>query len=416
MGMAHVVVVGGGVIGLSTAYALRTRGARVTVVESHAGSHGASVVNAGWICPSLAGPVPAPGLVGQSLKWMLRSDSPLYIRPALDFDYLRWLVGFWRHCNARAYAHALEATTALNARTFALFDEMRAAGVRYEEHRTGVLFVYHSGAHLEHDLEALAPLQRYGIKPPRPYGTAEVHELEPSLSASICGGFWHDGERHVRPDTLTGGLTDWLTAREVSVRTHTRVVGIEHAHGQVRAVSTTAGRMVADSVVIAAGARTGELTKSVGVKLPIQGGKGYCLDYTPPPVPLGRPIDFAESRFVASPMDGMIRLAGTMELSGINDVVRHERVAALSRGAARGFRQWPAGTSGATIGSGLRPITPDGLPVIGWLPGFRNLAVASGHAMLGVTLAAATGDAVADLLTTGRAPAVIEPFDPARFV
>jgi len=413
--MEHVVVVGGGVIGLSTAYALRTRGVRVTVVESHAGSHGASVVNAGWICPSLSGPVPAPGLVGQSLKWMLRSDSPLYIKPALDFDYLRWLVGFWRHCNARAYAHALEATTALNARTFALFDEMQAAGVRYEEHRTGVLFVYHSGAHLEHDLEALAPLQRYGIKPPRPYGAAEVHELEPSLSASICGGFWHDGERHVRPDTLTGGLTDWLTAREVSVRTNTRVVGIEHAQGRVRAVSTTDGRIAADSVVIAAGARTSELTKTVGVTLPIQGGKGYCLDYAPPPVPLGRPIDFAESRFVASPMNGMIRLAGTMEFSGINEVVRQERVAALARGAARGFRQWPEGTSGATIGSGLRPITPDGLPVIGWLPGFRNLAVASGHAMLGVTLAAATGDAVADLLTTGKAPEVIEPFDPARF-
>jgi len=115
-------------------------------------------------------------------------------------------------------------------------------------------------------------------------------------------------------------------------------------------------------------------------------------------------------------MDGMIRLAGTMEFSGINDIVRPERVAALARGAARGFRQWPEGTSGATIGSGLRPMTPDGLPVIGWLPGFRNLAVASGHAMLGVTLAAATGDAVADLLTTGQTPAVIEPFDPARFI
>ena len=413
--MAHVVVVGGGIIGLSTAYALCRRGARVTVVESHAASHGASVVNAGWICPSLAGPVPAPGLVSQSLKWMLRSDSPLYIKPTLDFDYLRWLVGFWRHCNARAYAHALAATTALNARTFELFDEMEAAGVGFEAHRTGILFVFHSAANLEHDLRALEPLGRYGITPPTPFGAKEVHDLEPSLSASICGGFWYEGDRHVRPETLTGGLTEWLKAHHVTFKTHTRVVDIEHANGQARAIATTNGRMSADAFVLAAGARTGELTKLVGVKLPIQGGKGYCLDYAPPPVPLGRPIDFAESRFVASPMHGMIRIAGTMEFSGTNDIVRQERVAALAAGAARAFTRWPAGTGAASVDSGLRPITPDGLPVIGWLPGFRNLAVASGHAMLGVTLSASTGDAVAELVTTGRAPEVIEPFDPARF-
>jgi D-amino-acid dehydrogenase len=346
---------------------------------------------------------------------MLRSDSPLYIKPALDFDYLRWLVGFWRHCNRRAYAHALDATTALNRRTFELFDEMQASGVCYEAHKTGILFVFHSVANLEHDLKALEPLQKYGIKAPTPYGSKGVHEVEPSLSASISGGFWYEGERHVRPDTLTSGLTDWLKARDVEFKINTPVIDIEHANGQARAVHTTDGRIPADAVVIAAGARTGELTKKVGVRLPIQGGKGYCLDYAPSPVALGRPIDFAESRFVASPMHGLIRIAGTMEFSGINDIVRQERVAALARGAARGFTNWPEGTGAATIGSGLRPITPDGLPVIGWLPRFRNLAVASGHAMLGVTLAASTGDAVADLVTTGQVPEVIEPFDPARF-
>jgi len=346
---------------------------------------------------------------------MLRSDSPLYIKPSFDVDFLRWLLAFWRHCNARAYAHALDATTALNSRTFELFDEMEAAGVRCETHKSGILVVFHSAASLEHDLEAVRPLKRYGIEPPTPYGAKEVHELEPSLSASICGGFWYEGDRHVRPDTLTGGLTQWLQARDVAFRTSTRVVGIEHAHGRALGVTTTDGRIPGDAIVLAAGARTGNLSQGMGVKLPIQGGKGYCLDYTPPPVPLGRPIEFAESRFVASPMDGMIRIAGTMEFSGINDIVRPERVAALARGAARSFTAWPVGIDTATVGSGLRPIPPDGRPVIGWLPGFRNVAVASGHAMLGVTLSAGTGDAVAELITTGRAPEVIEPFDPARF-
>jgi D-amino-acid dehydrogenase len=168
-------------------------------------------------------------------------------------------------------------------------------------------------------------------------------------------------------------------------------------------------------VLIAAGARTGALAKTVGVRLSIQGGKGYCLDYAPPPVPVGRPLDFAESRFACTPMNGMVRLAGTMELSGINEIVRPERVAAIARGASRGLRDWPADPSRAKIDSGLRPMTPDGLPVIGMLRGYRNFAVASGHAMLGLTLAASTGDAVAELITTGHAPDVLRPFDPARF-
>jgi len=282
--------------------------------------------------------------------------------------------------------------------------------------RAGILFVFHSAAALEHDLAALEPLARYGITPPVPYGAKDVRQMEPALSASIAGGFWYAGERHVQPETLTSGLTDWLRARGVVFRTGTRVVGVDHARGQARAVDTTAGRVEGDAFVIAAGARTSDVTRTLGLALPIQAGKGYCLDYRPPPVPLGRPIDFAEARLVASPMDGMIRVAGTMEFSGVNDVVRPERVAALARGAARALTGFPAGADAATVGSGLRPVTPDGLPVIGWLPGFRNVAVASGHAMLGVTLSASTGDAVADLLTTGRTPEVIAPFDPARFL
>lgn len=413
--MRNVVIVGGGVIGLSAAYALQKRGARVTVIESHAGSHGASVVNAGWICPSLSEPVPSPGLVKTSLKWMLHSDSPLYIKPTLNPSFLRWLFAFWRHCNDRSFTHAVEATSALNKRTFELYDEMVASGVRFEMHQDGILYVFHSPLKLERALKELEPLAKYDIVPSTAYWGREVRALEPALAPSINGGFWFQRDRSARPDTLASGLTEWLSERMVEFKTNTTVVDFEHVNGQVNAVRTTAGRIPADAVLIAAGAWTGELTKKVGVPLPIQGGKGYCLDYAPPPVPVTRPLDFAESRFACTPMNGMVRLAGTMELSGINEIVRPERVAAIARGASRGLRDWPADSSIAKIDSGLRPMTPDGLPVIGLLPKFRNLAVASGHAMLGLTLAASTGDAVAELLTTGQTPPVIEPFSPARF-
>ena len=413
--LQHVVVIGGGIIGLNAAYALQKRGAKVTIVESHAGSHGASTVNAGWIAPSMSEPVPSPGLVQNSLKWMLHSDSPLYIRPSLDIELLQWIFGFWRHCNERSFTHGVEATVALARNTFSLVDAMTADGIRFEMHQDGVLFVFQSPLKLEHELAALQRLAKYGIDIPKAYWGKDVRELEPALNDTINGGFWYAGERSVNPLTLTDGLTNWLSERMVDFRLNTKVTGFEYGDGKVTAVNTSTGSIPADAVLIAAGAWTGQLTRLVGVKLPIQGGKGYCLDYDPPPTHVTRPLDFAESRFVCTPMNGKVRLAGTMEFSGINDVIRTERVAAIARGASRALTGWPEDPSGAKIDFGLRPMTPDGLPIIGSLPTFRNVAVATGHAMFGLTLAPSTGDAVADLIMTGTLPPVLEPFSPARF-
>jgi D-amino-acid dehydrogenase len=137
-----VVVVGGGIIGLCTAFALRQRDVQVTVLDAGPAERAASHVNAGWIVPTLAEPVPSPGLIATSLRWMLRSDSPLYIRPRLDPGFLRWTLGFWRHCNARDFLAGTEAIAAFGARSLSLYDAMREAGVGYEEHRDGLLFAY----------------------------------------------------------------------------------------------------------------------------------------------------------------------------------------------------------------------------------------------------------------------------------
>ena len=416
--MNRTIVVGGGVVGLCTAWALRRRGAEVTLLDAGPPERASSHANAGWLVPSLAGPVPAPGLVGTSLRWMLRTDSPLYLKPRADGDFLRWLLAFWRHCNVRDYQHGTLAIAALGRETMSLFDAMRADGVTFEEHRDGIVFAYQSRRELEQDYAGLDLLRPFGHETPPLLDGDAMRDLEPVLNASITGGFWFSRERHVRPDSLVAGLVAHLRERGVDMRPRTGVLGIEHRQGRVVAVATTEGRIAAEHVVVCAGAWTPTVLRLAGARVPIEAGKGYSLDYTPPPelpYPVRHPLSLHEARVAVTPLDGCLRLAGTMELSGLNYRLEPSRLAAIAQAGATYLQGWPADPPRPRVWTGARPMTPDGLPVIGLVAGFSNLAVASGHAMLGVTLAPVTGEAIAELLTLGIRPEGLAPFDPSRF-
>ncbi len=413
--MSRVLIVGGGVIGLCSAFALQRAGWDVVVLDAGTPGAGASSVNAGWIVPSMSAPVPAPGLVRTSLRWMLRPDSPLYIRPQADLDLVRWLVAFWRHCNPRDHLAGLQATAELNRQTMALYDELAAAGVTFERHHTGVLFAYRSPAELEHDLRALESLKAFGLNLPEPVWGTALRDLEPALTEAATGGYWLQGEQYVMPDSLSSGLVEFLAARNVEIRANTAVTGFERDGQRVRAVRTVNDRIEVDAVVIAAGVWSARVAQMAGVRVPIQGGKGYSLDYAPPPSCVRHALYLHEVRVAVTPLNGLVRLAGTMEFSGLNDRIHPKRAAAIARAGATYLRDWPTDPKAARISSGLRPMTPDGLPIIGFVPGFRNLVIATGHAMLGVTLAPATAEAVANLLSDGRVPEQIRPFSAARF-
>lgn len=415
--MKHVLIIGGGIIGLSTAFALKQRGVpQVTVIDSAPGPHGASIVNAGWITQTHSEPVGAPGMTGQVLKWMMKSDSPLYIKPAVnDPEFMWWLFRFWRACNERKFEHAVAALQALNEQTFPLFDAYAKAGVRFELYKEGLVLAFLSGHSLEGGLKSLERYRRLGFSPPEVYWGRDARELEPALSVNVNGAIYVEAERHLRPDTLTRGLSEWLAEHDVTFRTNDTVVGFATRGGAVRSVEATGGRYEADAFVIAAGAYSGRIAGMAGRRLPIQAGKGYKIDYDPPPTRVSHPISLHEPRMAVTPMGAFTRLAGTMELSGINTVVRTERVAALARGASQFLRDWPSEVGGGAVGSGLRPMTPDGMPIIGAISKLRNLTISTGHQMLGLSLAPASAEALAELIVTGEAPPVLEPFSPDRF-
>jgi D-amino-acid dehydrogenase len=412
--MSRTIVIGAGVIGLACAYELQRRGERVTILDRGEPGAGCSSGNSGWIVPALSGPVPAPGLLGTSLRWLLKADSPLYIRPRADLQFLGWLWDFRRHCTAPAHRAGLEAVAALNARTMELYDALEKDGVQIEMHRQGVLFAFLGRPALEHIARDLEQMRAFGYAEPVRLTAREVREVEPLIGPSVIGGILAEGERHVRPETLTAGLLRRLREGGADVRSGVEVSGLRRRGRAVTAVETVEGVLEADRVVIAAGAWSGVLASGVGYRLPIQAGKGYSITLTHPEASVRRPLYLDEARIAVSNFDGALRLGGTMELSGLDPALDMRRIEAVRRGADRYLLGWGRGER-EVAWAGMRPLTPDGLPVIGSVPGVEGLYIATGHGMLGVTLAPATAFALAELVTTGRSSVSLSAFDPGRF-
>jgi D-amino-acid dehydrogenase len=419
----RIVVVGAGIVGLCCAWSLAKRGWDVTVLTAEAPGSGASSVNAGWIVPTLSGPLPGPGVLNGSLRWMLNPSSPFYVRPRLSPSFLRWMVQFGARCNTRDYQAGLEAMAELNRRTMMLYDELRADGLKFEEHRTGVLMAFRTVRNYEHGLADIGRLGRLGY--PEPVLGAPG-DFEPLLADGVRAAFLLPGERHVDPVSVTAALTQQLRRNRVEIR-RAEVLSVMNGSGAARTrpasggtgaswpvVTTREGTVRADAVVVAAGVWTPEVTRGLGTRVPIISGKGYALDFAPAPFRLSQAVYLHEDRVGVSPYDDHLRLSGTMELTGLDQTISRRRIRAIGNAGARAFRDWPADARPARVSSGLRPLTPDGLPLIGPLKRAPSIYLAAGHSMLGMTLGPATGEALAGRIS-GEVSELLAPFDPARF-
>jgi D-amino-acid dehydrogenase len=414
MSSADVTVIGGGVVGLAVAEALHRSDADVRVLERGLCGAEASAGNAGWITPGLSTPIPAPGVVPRALRWMLDPGSPLLIRPTLRPSFLRWSWEFCRSTARRRYHAGVAALVPLGRRALPAYDALRDVGVAFEMHADGLLFVAHHEAVLESELASLREQQALGFGGGvERLGAAETRALEPALSDAVVGGILAADERHVRPETVTAGLTEHLRNHAVQIREHVRVDRIErdgggwaiHARGEV---------VRSERVVVAAGAQTGAMLAPLGVRLPLEGAKGYSVTDPAPPVRPRRPLYLLESKVGVSPYDGAVRLAGTLELGSRDTAVVERRLRALDVAGARYLDGWYA-TVGRKEWAGMRPLLPDGLPAIGPVPGHPGLFVATGHAMLGMTLAPVTAEVLAPVVLSDRAAPELAPFSVARF-
>jgi D-amino-acid dehydrogenase len=408
-----VAVIGSGIIGLACAYRLAQRGGEVVVLAGRTPGSGASSSNAGWIAPAESGPVPGPGIVLQTLKWMLHRDSPFYVRPSVRPSFLTFMAGMLRACNASSYRHGFDATARLAAGTMDELDAWVADGIAFEMHREGELRAYVTDKEFEAAALGLEHLRRAGFEPEVLTGD-EARRLVPELSDGVVGALRFPNERHVRPASLVAGLV--ARCRELGVAIVEspveRAWALPSGGAELRGPF---GAVAADAAIIAAGAWSGKVARLFDASVPIRPGKGYAIDYVPSPATIRTAVLLSEAHCVVTPLEGGLRVAGTMEFGPLDEKVNDIRVRAIKEAPRRYFRDWDPEAPSEAPTAGLRPMTPDGLPVIGRLSSYRNVYIASGHAMLGVTLAARTATELSTMVLDGTTPEILAPFSPKRF-
>ena len=405
-------------MGLCCAYELSRAGADVTVLERGGVGQGASRGNTGWVCPSFSFPLPAPGIIGEGLRGMLSGGGPLAIRPSLDPTFVRWLLGFRRSATRERWEHGVRALIALNSRTLELFDSYAAAGVDFEMHRSGLLLVATTPAGLASYAAVFADLRALGFEGKSvELGPEEAKEFEPALAVGrLAGGVHALVDRYVRPESLLDGLARVLPTHGVEVREDIEVEGLAAANGGIR-VQTTTGPIEADRAVVAAGASSPPLLSRLGVTLPLVGARGYSFTFSGGAMRPSHALYLAEAKVGISSFLDSVRIAGVFELGPSSDVLHRRRLEAMLATVEPYFSDWrPSSETALLEWAGLRPMTADGLPLIGRAPALQDVYVATGHGMLGVTLAPATAALLTPLVLEGRAAPELAPFDPVRRV
>ena len=400
-----VVVVGGGIVGACAALELARGGARVEVLERGGGwGEGCSWGNAGLLVPSHARPIAAPEALRAGLGWMVRRDSPfgLKLKPSLA----PWLTRYLRASTAARAAAGEALQRELARESLGLFRELAAEGIDGGYEEPGCLTV-HTSADAEAHAAAEANSETGRALGARPLSGDEARELEPSLTGAVRAAVLFPGEARCDPVRLARAVGAAASERGVRLRT-----GVEAYALGPGGVETTHGPVRAGKVVVAAGAWSGRLASTARVRLPLQGGKGYAAEWAPDVLPVRMPLYLHDHRVVANPMADRTRMTGGLLLDGLDESFDQRRVRAIAAAAQEvlGVTAQPRLTW-----RGLRPCTPDGLPVIGAHRRAPDAIFATGHGMLGVTLAPLTGRLVAAIVAGAPSHPALWRLSPERF-
>ncbi len=409
----RIVVLGSGVVGLCTALACARRGFSVTILERKPQQRdGCSFGNAGMIVPSHFTPLAAPGAVSQALRWMGDPESPLYIRPRFDVDLVTWGLRFWRAATVAHVESAAPVLRDLSLLSRKCFEEM---GLEIGLVKHGLLMLCKEPRTLDEEGHIAAKANALGI-PAEILDAKATAALDPGVTMDVCGSVYFPMDCHLTPSRFLAALEAELRRLGVEFLWGTEATGFEWEGEFLEAVRTSEGSIESHEVVLCGGVWSASLAKELGLKIPMQAGKGYSLTLANPKQLPERCSICTEARLAVTPMDGALRVGGTMELAGIDDSITQRRVRGITRTFPKYFPAFAESDfAEVTPWSGLRPVSPDGMPYLGRTRRWKNLTVATGHAMMGLSLAPATGKIIAEMLAGEKPSLALDPMSPDRF-
>ncbi len=409
------VVVGGGIVGMACAHYLAGAGHDVVVLDRAEIGSGCSHANLGYICPSHVLPLNEPGAIREGLASLFNRRAPFRFRPQLRWGLYRWMVEFARRCT---HAQMVEAGRRLQPlldssmhEYLDLFQVLEGSG---EWKRAGLAYAFRTPEAFADFAETDALLRdTYGIESSRFEGS-DVTGFDPALRPDLAGAFVYHGDGFVRPESLLRQWREHLAGRGVDFREHCAVTDVRSDGGRVTGLGTARGDLAADHYVFAAGAWSPWFAAGLGCRIPIEPGKGYSITMSRPSRCPRHPMLFPEHRIGIAPFDDGYRIGSMMEFGGYDTSIPDHRIAHLT-GSAAPYLQEPAGAEILETWYGWRPMTWDCLPIVGRVPGLDNAVLATGHNMLGMSLAAGTGRLVAELVSERPTHIDITAFSPNRF-
>lgn len=411
----HIVIIGGGIIGLCSAYYLQKEGHEVTILDKSNMKAGASYVNAGYITPSHIIPLASPGMISKGMRYMFNARSPFYMKPRLDLDFLKWAWYFKKSSTKEKVEKAIPLIKDINILSRELFLDIKSSGDLgiFHLERKGLLMLYQTHAEGDHELEIAEKAKFLGLGVSN-LDKEGIKRMEPNVSINAIGAVHYECDGHTTPNEFMKKMIDYLLQQGVRICKNEEVIAISSSNQKIDSLQTNLGNYRADEVVFAAGSWTSSLAKKLQISLPIEAGKGYRIDVRKP-TRISMPAILMEAKVAVTPMTGFTRFAGTMEFSGINNTIRKERVDAIAENALKFYEGLDITKNNkAEAACGLRPVSPDGLPYIGKSSNYKNLVIATGHAMMGWSLGPITGKLVTQLISNLKTELDIAALSPER--
>jgi D-amino-acid dehydrogenase len=416
--MKNVVIIGGGIVGLSAAYYLKNSGHRVTVLDKEDFLDNCSYGNAGYVCPSHFIPLATPGIVKQGLRWMLNSKSPFYVQPSLNPALIDWGLKFIKSATPEKVAAA-----AIPLRDIALLSQREYqswtsdAGLPFSYEHKGLLEIFQTEEKAEHAHHTVKKGVELGLDVVL-LNQQELRAMEPQTTIHALGAIYFKGDAHLYPNLLMKNLIGHLKNTGVQLLMHQQVIDFEKdASGNIKKIMTTTSSFEADEIVLATGSWSRALALQLGIRLPLMPGRGYSVTLEDSPYKINHPAVLMEGRVALTPMDGnKIRFGGTMEITSTHTPPRYKRVQGILESVKRYFPEFDIPMpSPEKIWFGFRPCSADGLPYIGRSKKCGNLVVATGHAMIGLSLGAGTGKLVSEIINDEKTSMDLSAFAVERF-